>query len=255
LVPTQVQDADAMKIKIDYRPRDLTHRCQGCGEWLTEQEAASHCRTGGIDRDGNPWPEACGPIDAVPRDDITIWLRDQDEVGCHEAADELDARRKRLSELADAGTGYSQQTVDALTKERDWLQQELTRLTDVETKLCQAREAWTKLRDFADRRLAMWPSPGGICHQMSRKLCAAMNRIERAVNSEEVFIPVGLVGQRDPEFPCTDFVPGEPSYGRCEGDGHYLCDQCIEYSTRLTAEPVDSGAKDSAPVDGDGDQI
>ena len=117
------------KSMIDYRPRDLTHRCQGCGEWMTAQEAASHCRTGGRDAEGNPWPEACGPIDEVPRDDITIWLRDQDEAGCHEAADELDARRKRLSEMAEAGTGYSQQTVDALTKERDWLQQELTRHT------------------------------------------------------------------------------------------------------------------------------
>lgn len=44
------------------RPADLTHRCEGCGEYLTAQEAASHCRTGGYDREGNPWPEACGPI-------------------------------------------------------------------------------------------------------------------------------------------------------------------------------------------------
>jgi hypothetical protein len=44
------------------RPADLTYRCEGCGEYLTAQEAASHCRTGGYDRDGNPWPEACGPI-------------------------------------------------------------------------------------------------------------------------------------------------------------------------------------------------
>ena len=30
----------------------------------------------------------------------------------NEAADELDATRKRLSDLVEAGTGYSQQTVD-----------------------------------------------------------------------------------------------------------------------------------------------
>ena len=113
---------------IDYRPRDLTHQCQGCGEWLTAQEAASHCRTGGHDAEGNPWPEACGPIDEVPRDDITIWLRDQDEAGCHEAADELDARRKHLSELAEAGTGYSQQTVDALMTTLDELDSRASRL-------------------------------------------------------------------------------------------------------------------------------
>lgn len=26
-------------IKVEYRPRDLTHRCQGCGAWLTPSEA------------------------------------------------------------------------------------------------------------------------------------------------------------------------------------------------------------------------
>lgn len=44
------------------RPADLTRRCEGCGEYLTAQGAASHCRTGGYGREGNPWPEACGPI-------------------------------------------------------------------------------------------------------------------------------------------------------------------------------------------------
>ena len=64
----------------------------------------------------------------------------------------------------------------------------------------------------------------------------------------------GIPGQRDPEFPCADFKPGTPSYGHCEGDGHYLCDQCTEHSTRLTAEAVDSGPKDSAPIDGNGER-
>lgn len=91
-------------MQIDYRPRDLTHRCQGCGEWLTAAEVPSHCRTGGHDAEGNPWPEPCGPIDEVPRDDITIWLRDQDEAGCHEAADELDRMRTALKTIERSGT-------------------------------------------------------------------------------------------------------------------------------------------------------
>ena len=37
----------------------------------------------------------------------------------------------------------------------------------------------------------------------------------------------GIPGQRDPEFPCADFKPGKPSYGHCDGDGHYLCDECV----------------------------
>jgi hypothetical protein len=35
----------------------------------------------------------------------------------------------------------------------------------------------------------------------------------------------GQAGVRDPEHPCRDFDPGEPS-GNCEGDGHYLCGEC-----------------------------
>jgi hypothetical protein len=35
----------------------------------------------------------------------------------------------------------------------------------------------------------------------------------------------GTTEQRDPEHPCGDYEPGEGP-GRCEGDGHYLCDGC-----------------------------
>jgi len=66
--------------------------------------------------------------------------------------------------------------------------------------------------------------------------------------------PVGLIGQRDPEFPCAEFTPGKPAYGRCDGDGHYLCDQCEKHSTRLTADAVDGASNDSAPVGSDGDR-
>lgn len=58
----------------DERPADLTHRCEGCGEYLTAQEAASHCRTGGYDREGNPWPEACGPIHCLMCNDVGTYI-------------------------------------------------------------------------------------------------------------------------------------------------------------------------------------
>jgi hypothetical protein len=63
----------------------------------------------------------------------------------------------------------------------------------------------------------------------------------------------GVPGQRDAGAPCIEFRPGTPRDGDCDGDGHYLCDQCSKHSTRLTAEAVDSGSNDSAPVDGDGE--
>lgn len=37
----------------------------------------------------------------------------------------------------------------------------------------------------------------------------------------------GTHGVRDPDAPCEDYTPGEPtSWARCEGDGHYLCKGC-----------------------------
>lgn len=43
---------------------------------------------------------------------------------------------------------------------------------------------------------------------------------------------VGQRGVRDPEFPCEGFEPGKPTIsGRCETDGHYVCDECVERAT------------------------
>ncbi|MGH9462243.1 MAG: hypothetical protein ACRD1X_13555 [Vicinamibacteria bacterium] len=41
---------------------------------------------------------------------------------------------------------------------------------------------------------------------------------------------VGMDGVRDPEAPCEVFRNGTP-FGRCETDGHYLCDECVERAT------------------------
>ena len=100
--------------------------------------------------------------------------------------------------------------------------------------------------------------------EKARKLLAAINASIRQMNRfvaelEKLHQPpiqtgTGVPGQRDPGAPCVEFRPGNPRDGDCEGDGHYLCDQCAEHSTRLTAEAVDSGSKDSAPVDGDGER-
>jgi hypothetical protein len=35
----------------------------------------------------------------------------------------------------------------------------------------------------------------------------------------------GRAGDRDPDAPCDEFTPGEPS-GSCKTDGHYLCHEC-----------------------------
>jgi len=36
-----------------------------------------------------------------------------------------------------------------------------------------------------------------------------------------------LPGVRDLDNPCDMFSPGTPTDGGCEGDGHYLCRQCV----------------------------
>lgn len=55
-----------------------------------------------------------------------------------------------------------------------------------------------------------------------------------ALQESQTRAGTGTPGQRDPDFPCAEFKPGEPSYGRCDGDGHYLCEECVE----LCAVPV-----------------
>lgn len=39
-------------------------------------------------------------------------------------------------------------------------------------------------------------------------------------------------GIRDPQFPCEVFRLGTPDTGgRCETDGHYVCDECVHRAT------------------------
>jgi hypothetical protein len=51
--------------------------------------------------------------------------------------------------------------------------------------------------------------------------------LEATVNGRSC---VGMPGVRDPEYPCEAFAPGEPGYGRCDTDGHYMCMECKEMS-------------------------
>jgi hypothetical protein len=48
------------------------------------------------------------------------------------------------------------------------------------------------------------------------------NELYLAANGRTAF---GQRGVRDPEYPCAEFLPGEPS-GQCMSDGHYLCNEC-----------------------------
>ena len=50
--------------------------------------------------------------------------------------------------------------------------------------------------------------------------------------SRRVARPDGLLpGVRDPDNPCDMFSPGTPTEGDCQGDGHYLCRQCVLFDT------------------------
>lgn len=40
-------------------------------------------------------------------------------------------------------------------------------------------------------------------------------------------VPDGTDGIRDVDNPCEMFASGEPESGRCFGDGHYICAECI----------------------------
>ena len=54
--------------------------------------------------------------------------------------------------------------------------------------------------------------------------------------------PVGIPGRRDPENPCHGFEPrraGDKDWGHCQGDGHYLCQECahLEAPEELDEDP------------------
>lgn len=74
---------------------------------------------------------------------------------------------------------------------------------------------------------------GTVIHVFSAAQDAAIERataLERwswltaEVNGRVVF---GMPAVRDPEHPCSDFDPGDPSpIASCEGDGHWMCSEC-----------------------------
>lgn len=59
-----------------------------------------------------------------------------------------------------------------------------------------------------------------------KKLCLFSYRRWRGVMKE---MPVGVPGNRDPEFRCDHYEPGPRGGFDCESDGHYLCKKCSHY--------------------------
>ena len=66
----------------------------------------------------------------------------------------------------------------------------------------------------------------------------AWKLLEHEVNGRAV---VGMLGVRDPEFPCDEYQPTDnvdllgmrvtaPGDGLCDSDGHYLCVGCVHLS-------------------------
>lgn len=43
---------------------------------------------------------------------------------------------------------------------------------------------------------------------------------------------VGMAGVRAPGEECEGFSPGEPGFGDCDTDGHYMCVECSCISKR-----------------------
>lgn len=46
---------------------------------------------------------------------------------------------------------------------------------------------------------------------------------------------IGVIGVRDSDNPCDGFDGGEPGpHGKCDTDGHYMCNECSERKTCTT---------------------
>jgi len=78
-----------------------------------------------------------------------------------------------------------------------------------------------------------WQGIGGgwYCHEDFQPL------MMRAINSDPGCLSwevggLGIRGIRDPDAPCVDFEPDKSKLvaSECDGDGHYLCRDCVHYS-------------------------
>lgn len=87
------------------------------------------------------------------------------------------------------------------------------------------------------RPLIAYHISNGGTNNLRTHSTAVLQRIREAIsiarnlmplNNDSVIIPDGTPGMRDVNSPCEYFQPGEPSGLTCEGDGHYLCNECEE---------------------------
>jgi hypothetical protein len=61
----------------------------------------------------------------------------------------------------------------------------------------------------------------------------------RRIKLNQLRLPVGVPGNRDPDSPCPAYAPVKPlpfQYYRndCQTDGHYLCKECIHRDPELS---------------------
>ena len=65
--------------------------------------------------------------------------------------------------------------------------------------------------------------------------------LRRSVNDEPPLF--GTVGVRDPDYPCESFDGrGYNGHGRCQSDGHYMCEECSELSSDASRFEENYGA-------------
>ena len=58
-------------------------------------------------------------------------------------------------------------------------------------------------------------------------MCIGCQAVWGRINGRFRTVPDGTPGVRDPDHRCDMFSPGTPANGGCQGDGHYLCSQCV----------------------------
>lgn len=86
-------------------------------------------------------------------------------------------------------------------------------------KILEPSEEWqVTLKRAAD--LLGWPTD-------SKKPAWWLASYWGCINGQFRTVPDGTLGVRDNDHRCDMFSPGVPSNGGCQGDGHYLCSQCV----------------------------
>jgi len=112
---------------------------------------------------------------------------------------------------------------------------------------CECREDHAQLalwlRELRTLRLALWLRE---LRTLRAELNEAIRERDEAIRErDEAIRERDETPKRDPEHPCPEFIHGTPrgTGHDCDGDGHYMCCECVHFNAAEAAETAEREAE------------